>query len=1649
MARNNAIFVTAGILAAFAVGLILGQNIDRGSADIRDSAGNSLVSPDVRRANDAPRRSFQEVRPSNAPRPSSDVPAGLQFDRLRLETNTATPKACLQFTKPLITDGSVNYGDFVRMTPNEKPAVSVNGSSLCLSGLAFNKEYQARLRKGLPSRDGETLDQATTVTIAFGDKPAYIGFSGDGVILPRFEADGLGLQTVNVDEIEISIRRVSDRSLAQKSIASGGSFGEDDYYYVYSNEDGEDTGVEIHTSRLTVEATPNETITTVFSLGAALPDLKPGAYFIRVRDVSPGADTRRPAQAWRWVLFTDLALTSYSSSEALDIIVRSLDTGRPKAGVDLQLIAENNDILATITTNTDGKARFKKEVISGKAPLTPRMVMAYGPQEDFAALDLRRAPLDLSDRNIDGRVSGSLIDAYIYFDRGIYRPGEPVRISGLLRDSTGRSLERPVTLIVKRPNGVEAYRSRLDQLAVGGFSLTYDTPSSAPRGVWSVVLEADGAGTVTSETFSVEDFVPQRLEVSLDADESEPLRGVDQRNVGVDARFLYGAPATNLKVEGEMRLRVDPSPFQQFRDYRFGPADNSFRERFVKLDSVETDQNGEASLNIQLNNVAPKYAAPLRADLVVGVVEPGGRVVRESARLPVRPLDSYVGLKLADGGNGVGQDKPVELNVVSIDWRGNTTATELEWRLVEEDYWFEWYRARGQWRWRRSYKDVLIGEGRFQTTKEKPAKLRQRLNPGSYRLSAVDPNSGAKTDLRFYVGWRSYAAGAQAPDQAQLSVSGDAVIPGARARLIIDPPYAGEAIVTVATDKIELVKRMKVDTGGQEIIIETDPSWGAGFYVMATIVTPRDAVDRPVPRRAIGVTYVPFDMSERTLSVNVGAPPLMRPGRQIELPITIQGANRGEDIRVTLAAVDEGILRLTKFKSPDPVKYFYGKKRLGVDIRDDYGRVLDPNLGAASRFGGDQIGGEGLSVVPIKSVALFSGLVRLNKDGRATVPITVPDFNGELRLMAVAWSQDKLGSKAQAMTVRDPVPALLSLPRFLAPGDEASATLLIDNVDGDNGDYSVAISGTGPVSADANRVISLNKSEQRSALLPIDAGEIGIGSVDLSVDGPNGFSVERSYPVEIRSPFQPVTRVSSQRLLAGESLQLDTAVTAGLYPRSAEISVSFSPLRGIEPGPLLDSLYRYPYGCSEQLTSSALPLLYSDILGAAAGRGPEFVLRPRIQSAINTLLDRQSPDGAFGLWRVGDAGATGWLGAYVTDFLIRAKGEGYGVPESALTLAYEALSKVARTDRFSYVNYQRRAYEGRWSNDSTDQLRKRSAAYALYVLAKAGRTDLSDLRYFHDALLDKTNSPLAKAHIGAALAIMGDIARAQSAFNQADAAIGWDNTGDYYQTPLRDVAGILALLSEVGDNARATSLSDKLVALMREPNNLHTQEKAFILVAAQALLREAGETLVTVNGRAIAGEGASRRFLASSDGLAEGLLFENKSEGPIYASVSSYGFPTTAPATIANGYTIQKRILTRDGTVADMTNAKQNDRFVIVISGESLEERLNPSVLVDYLPAGLEIESILKPEDGSSKSRVGPYPWLTGISRLKISEARDDRFVGALDLRREKFTVAYLVRAVTPGNYALPGAVIEDMYRPGVTARTQATRRIVISAAQE
>jgi alpha-2-macroglobulin len=1599
----------------------------------------------------------EAARRANAPRAGEAQVEGMAFVRLRTEMDQAEPRACLEFSQALSTDATVNYADYLIIEPTIPVQTDVSGNLLCLGGLPFEPERQITIRQGLPAQSGERTEVDETFTLTFGDRPTYVGFAGNGTILPRAEADGIAIETVNVSRIAVEVLRVPDRILSQHSISAGEINEEGGWNYWGFDSAAEGVGVRVYEGEIDIDTSRrNSAVTTVFALGAALREMRPGAYVVKIRDASPSAGQRgnaeneSPASAYRWIMYTDMALQTFTGATGVDVVVRSLRTARTLSNVTLTLIAQNNEELARTRTDAQGRVRLAEALVNGEGPSRARYVMAYGAGGDFAALDLQSASLDLSDRGVDGRRAPGDVDAYLYTERGIYRPGERVRLIGLIRDQVGRAIsDRQSTLVIYRPNGTEARRMRLTEAVDGGaIAKNIEIDRGAPRGVWRAELTVDGQDAIAGyASWSVEDFVPQRLRVTFNPTEEQldersvVLRRGQSQPIGVQADFLYGAPGSGLAVEAEARLVVDPNPFPEHEGYTFGRGDESFNERFFQLPGTVTDGQGAAQVQLQLPE-EPDTTLPLRARMIVSVADPGGRLVREGFTLPVRLRDLYIGLKPTFENRRAGAGERVAYDVIALNAAANRVGVRgVQWQLVREDWNYDWYLDNGSWRWRRTGRDIPVDGATVDIPAGEPLRIaKDGLRSGSYRLIVRDTRTGAEATQRFGVGWGGPADDDATPDMVSVVAPDDPVRPGARARVQVRPPYAGEAQIVVATDRVIETRTVRVGADGATIDLPVSAEWGSGAYVLVTVITPRDPVNLPVPRRAIGVAYVPVDMGGRTLEVVAGEGlQNVRPRTTVNVPIQVRNIQGGERVRVAIALVDEGILNITKYASPNPVDYFFGRRALGVDMRDDYGRLLNPNVGApaTARQGGDSLGGEGLTVIPQRTVALFSDIVEV-RGGRATIPIEVPDFNGTLRLMAVAWSQNALGQDAEQIVVRDPVVAELILPRFLAPGDTAQGALNIDNVEGPNGAYTVTISGSDTARMQSQpRRFQLTRGQRQAALIPISGGPIGVGRISLRLEGPNGFTpVERTYDIQSRAPWVPITITRTEPLASGASWRAPTDALAAFQPSGSQALISFSNLAGIDPAPLLDELYRYPYGCSEQLTSVAMPLLYYNTLASEAARARDPRITRRVQEAATQLLDRIGPDGAFGLWYAGDGHASPWLGAYVTDFLSRARAAGFAVPRQPLQQAYAALRRVARLNDFGSVGYQFEIYAWPGSNETAELMRSRAAAYALYVLARNGEADIGQVRYFHDARINNEPSPLALAHIAAALAHMGDRARSRNAFRMAERALGYRNIGDWYQTPLRDLAGVLALAAEAGETELVDRLRQRLERDAPEAERLMTQEQVQLLLAANALLESAGPVNVTLNGQAM----AERRVIADARRLAAGLVFRNAARGPAWRTLQTSGAPLESPTALQAGYTLDKRVFRLDGTVADLNNVRQGDRLVVVVSGQPEGARNHPSVVVDLLPAGLEIESLLTPMDGARRNwddtvSNGPFSWVGEITYNQVQESRDDRFVASADLRGS-FRYAYIARAVTPGTFTMPAAQIEDMYRPGVMART-------------
>ncbi|HEX3863764.1 MAG TPA: MG2 domain-containing protein [Stellaceae bacterium] len=1549
--------------------------------------------------------------------------------KVDITSDADSPRACLRFNEKISPRADLSFGGFIRATPEIAGVVTARGDTLCLDGLKHGETYQVEIMAGFPADTGDKTIADYSAHMVVADRQPSMSFSGAGYVLPREGSAGLPLTTINLDKVKVRLVRINERNLVPTIDANKltMSFDPDNVDEII-NQDGS----LVWQGEMAVSGERNRPVVTAIPLSQILHDKGPGVYLAVVDrlDVKAGDN---PPLVTNWVLVSNLGLTTYTGTDGMAVAVRSLADAKPLSGVTLRLYARNNGELTNLITGADGLARIPPGLVHGTGGDEPFVIMASTQNGDFNFLEVSRGAFDLSDRGVSGRPQPGPVDAYLYTDRGIYRPGEPVHLMTLIRDDKADSLATlPITLRLVRPDGVEVDHRQVTGDKLGGHEETYQLARDASIGTWRIEARADPKGpAIGSVDIRVEDFVPPQLKVEMSASDA-PVRPGEDYPVNVAARYYYGAPGAELAVEAHATVAIDDNPYPNEPGFSFGLADEEFSSDRKDIDVSPTDAEGKANIALALGDL-PEHTKPLAATVDVSVFEPSGRAVSASLTRPVRERPLAIGLHLPNGDddNGVADGQPAALEAIALDNTGKRVpAKGLHWELLSETAEYTWYSVNGRWRHRMQVHDRSVETGTIDAGTV-PATLSRNLPSGRYRWEVRDNASGAQSSLRFHVGWWTDAALPDVPDKLTTTLDKPGYQAGETAKLFIKAPFAGEAEVAIASDRILVMRSITLPAEGATIELPVDAAWGTGVYALVSAYRPLGTAS-PIgalprgPGRAVGVAWLGIDAAPRKLTVALSAPQVARPRGPVDIPVKVTGAAAGEEAYVTLAAVDEAVLKLTDFESPAPEKYYFDKRQLGVELRDLYGRLIDPRANAIGvlRSGGDQFAKRAVTGLPDRSsrvVALFSGIVKLDADGGAKIRLDVPDFQGQLRLMAVAFSAHKLGSATGAVTVRDPVVTMVSLPRFLAPGDTAQIGLVINNLEGPAGDYHVKFTadGAGAFTAPVNRTIPLTTGQNFNATFPVTAATSGNIALHLDLTGPGDTHIARDFTLGVR-PGQPYQlRRFVAKLEPGQSITLDDGAADEFLPGTAEALLTVSPRPDWDVPGLLRSLHRYAYGCIEQTTSRALPLLYVDSVAGLWRTDPGFSPVAALDDAIGRIVGMQRSDGSFGVWNDTDD-TVPWLDAYATDFLLRAQEHGKTVPDYALKAAIGWLHDYVRQSH-------------------TDEKSLPAVAYAHYVLAHAKADDLPVLRYFSDTQLSNLPTQLARAQLAGALAAYGDMPRATAAY-QAAVAPPPKRPPNLryvdYGSDLRDSAGVLAFAG--GNPAlqpQLTAVMDRITELFARRTRTSTQEQAWLLMAAEAAVRATGGDMTVAVGDAAAQKRTEPLYFRRLLGIgATPVSVANRGTGPAWRTVSITGVPKADLPAENSGYTVSRSIFRADGSPADLTKARQTDLFVVVLKAKRTDaSRAARALVVDLLPAGFEIQAASAGGDSS-----GNYSWLKDLTNTAYTEARDDRYVAAIDMPENTadITLAYVVRAVTPGQFKYPALVVEDMYEPETTGRT-------------
>lgn len=1508
--------------------------------------------------------------------------------------------------------------------------LSENRMELRLRHLEPKRKLVLTIDAGLRSVNGNSLANEYVSRLETRDMEPSIGFASRGSLLPTRLAEGLPVIALNVDKVEVEFFRIKPESLPTFL----GSWGRSSSLQSYEARDLLPMADLVYAGRFDLNPAANTRETLLLPMAGIKPLQEAGVYLAVMRE----AGTYNYSQPATLFTLSDIGLSVHRYSNRLDVFTQALEGGKALGAIDLDLLDHHGKVLAQGKTDSDGHAQL---------PLPPKADVLLARQgANTTLLRLNSAALDLSEFTVTGPQANPL-QLFVFGPRDLYRPGETVLLNGLLRDQDGKPVKsQPINVEVRRPDEQVSRKFVWEADANGFYQYQLQLAGEAPTGRWQLLFDLGGGHKQVYEVL-VEDFLPERLALELKGSDT-PLSPDETAEISVNGRYLYGAPAAGNRLSGQVYVRPLREAVPALPGYQFGSVTEGELNHDLELEESTLDANGEATIS-----VASEWAearSPLQLTVQASLQESGGRPITRRLEQPIWPADHLPGLRGLFDGEETDGDAPVEVELLMADRDGNKLAADnLRVRLVRErrDYYWNYSQSDG-WSYNFNEKYLTESEQTVSVPKGSTTKLSFPVEWGPYRVEVEDPETGVTSSLRFWAGYRAQDnadGGAVRPDQVRLALDKPAYSDGDTAKVTVTPPAAGKGYLMVEGGDGPLWwQEIDVPAEGKAFDIKLDPKWARhDLYVSALMIRPGERKANVTPKRAVGVLHLPLDRAQRKLAVTLEAPEKMRPKHPLTVNIQARNADGSvpKQVQVLLAAVDVGILNITSYVTPDPFTGMFGRKAYGADQLDIYGQLIEAGQGrlASLAFGGDAGMAKGgkRPDTSVTIVALQSAPVTLDAEGKGQATVDIPDFNGELRLMAQAWSEDRFGVAETKTVVAAPLIAELSAPRFLAGGDRTSLALDLSNLSGQEQTLAVALASDGQLDLQgpSHQSLKLKQGQRVTLKIPVQAtGGYGQGRLTVRVDGlvlpgetDTGFS--RDWTLGIRPAYPAQLKHYRVALNGGEPWTLPEQDLATFEPAGLEGTLALSSRPPLNLAEQIRALKAYPYGCAEQTTSGLYPSLYADAatlkrLGLTGEPADER--KRKVEMGIERLLGMQRYNGSFGLWSA-DGDEEYWLTAYITDFLLRARDQGFAVPPEALKKASERLLRYVQERNLIEVNYSENAEHSRFAVQ----------AYAALVLSRSKQAPLGALRSLFERRAD-ARSGLPLVQLAIALDTMGDKPRADQALLAGLAAgreKGW--LADY-GSALRDQALIIALLDEyklaskdIPD--RLFKLSDQLAASPW----LSTQERNALFLAGRGLAQQPESKWSAQLDSA----GQVRELNPEQSGLhlegpllASPLTLRNEGEQTLYQRLTLSGYPRQAPPASGNNMSIRREYLGMNGQALDLKSLESGDLVLVHLAVEA-KERVPDALVVDLLPAGLELENQNLAQSAASLDNASSAvkQWREAMENANVvhQEYRDDRYVAALNLDGYGTThLLYLARAVTPGSYRVPPPQVESMYRP-------------------
>ena len=1243
------------------------------------------------------------------------------------------------------------------------------------------------------------------------------------------------------------------------------------------------------------------------------------------------------------------------------------------------------------------------------------------------------------------------LKGFIYGERGVWRPGDTLHISFMLEDREKRIPDKhPVALEIYNPRG-QFYTKMISTQGTNGF-YTFAVPTQAddPTGLWNAYVKV--GGTAFHKGLRIETIKPNRLKITLAL---PTILQASSKDVyaPLTSSWLTGATASRLKAKVEMSLSKVNTQFKNYGQYLFNNPATDFTTVRADVFNGVLDAEGRAGVNIQLP-VATGAPGMLNATLTTRVFEPGGDASIYSQTVPFSPFTSYVGINLNQPkGKYIETDKDHVFDIVTVNDQGQpVNRSNLEYKI---------YRISWSWWWENGEESfgtyinnssiTPVASGNLQTTGGKTS-FKFRINYpdwGRYLVYVKDRESGHATGGTVYIDWPDWRGRSNKTDPSGIkmlafSLDKDSYEIGETATAIIPAAAGGRALVSLENGSTVLQQQwLEVsDQGDTKLTFKITPEMAPNVYLHISLLQPHAQTVNDLPVRMYGIAPVFVTNRQTILQPQIKMPEVLRP--ETDFNVTVSEKS-GKPMTYTLAIVDDGLLDLTNFKTPDPWNEFYAREALGIRTWDMYDDVLGASGGRYSSLfstGGDaSLKPADAKANRFKPVVKFIGPFYLAKGKQQTHTLKLPMYVGSVRAMVVAGQDGAYGNAEKTAFVRTPLMLLSTLPRVLSTQEEITVPVNVFAMENQVKNVTVSLEASGAgvqITGNRQQSLTFDQPGDQLAYFTLKTGsKTGKATIHLTASG-NGQQTKETIEIEVRNPNPVVTLRNSQWIEAGQEAELSYTL-AGSSSANNQVQLEVSRIPSVDISRRFDFLYNYQHHCTEQLTSKALPLLFVSQFKAVDEQEAEKI-KTNVQEAIRQIYARQLPNGGFVYWP-GNAVADEWITSYTGMFLTLAQEKGYAVHPNVL-------NKWKRFQRAAAQNWRMPQEASNWQIWQSEL----QQAFRLYTLALAGAPEYGAMNRMKE---QPGLSIQAKWRLAAAYALTGKMKPAgELVYNAETTVIPYSSMNLIYGSSDRDEAMILETLILMKRDRDALQQAKKVSQNLAQENWFSTQSTAFALMAMGRLAEQLSGTLDFTwswNGKqqpAVKSAKAVYEKEIATSPKSGTVSVKNQGKGALSVDlITRTQLLNDTLAAIADNIRLDVKYTDMAGSPISVEDIRQGTDFMsaVTLSNISGTSDYSNLALTHIIPSGWEIynERMIVPEASSSNSNEANTPE-SSADKYTYKDIRDDRVLTYFDLRRgESKTFTVRLQATYAGNFILPAIQCEAMYDAAVQARTKAGRTTV------